>query len=63
MNIHVVMQHVVDNCLKYAHENECEWNEYTCENAAEYGHLECLKYAHENGCEWNEYTCHNAAEN
>jgi len=39
--------------LKYAHENNCPWNEETCANAAENGHLEVLKYAHENGCPWN----------
>ena len=32
-------------CLKYAHENGCPWDEETCEEAAKYGHLECLKYA------------------
>ena len=36
-------------CLKYAHENECPWDGYTCSKAASGGHLECLKYAHENG--------------
>ena len=44
-------------CLKYAHENECPWDEKTCCGAAETGHLECLKYAHENGCPWDEDTC------
>ena len=44
-------------CLKYAHENGCPWNEMTCSKAAENGHLECLKYAHENGCPWDEETC------
>ena len=42
------------DCLKYAHENGCPWDEGTCSYAAEYGHLDCLKYAHENGCPWNE---------
>jgi hypothetical protein len=45
------------NCIIYAHENGCEWNSYTCANAAENGHLECLKYAHENGCRWDSDTC------
>src|SRR5680860_920011 len=44
-------------CLKYAHENGCSWDEITCKSAAENGHLECLKYAHENGCSWDEITC------
>jgi hypothetical protein len=50
-------------CLKYAHENGCEWNSDTCANAALNGQIECLKYAHENGCEWDDNTCTNAAEN
>ena len=44
-------------CLKYAHENECPWDEETCSSAALKDHLECLKYAHENGCPWDEETC------
>jgi len=47
--------------LKYAHENGCPWDEYTCSFAAMHGHLECLKYAHEHGCPWNEETCACAA--
>ena len=49
--------------LKYAHENGCKWNEYTCMYAAKYGHLECLKYLHENNCPWDKDTCKYAAEN
>ena len=37
-------------CLKYAHEHGCPWDEWTCESAAEKGHLECLKYACAHGC-------------
>ena len=33
-------------CLKYAHENGCPWDEDTCSEAT----FKCLKYAHENGC-------------
>ena len=51
------------NCLKYAHENGCTWNEYACSGAAANGHLDCLRYLHDNGCPWNEYTCSNAAVN
>ena len=51
------------NCMRYAHENGCNWNEDTCSNAARNGHLECLKYAHENGCNWNDRTCSYAAKN
>ena len=43
------------------HERGCPWNEETCQNAAEKGHLECLKYAHEHGCRWDELTCGAAA--
>jgi hypothetical protein len=32
-------------CLEYAHENGCEWDEETCVFAALNRHLECLKYA------------------
>ena len=49
------------DCLKYAHENGCEWDSKTCYGAAQYGHLDCLKYAHENGCEWNVEICWIAA--
>jgi len=49
-------------CLKYAHENGCPWNELTSWGAAKNGHIECLKYAHENGCPWDERTCWEAAE-
>jgi hypothetical protein len=50
-------------CLKYAHENNCPWDEDTCKVAAEHRQLECLKYAHENGCPWNMWTCAFAALN
>jgi len=46
-----------EDCLKYAHENNCIWNEWTCVRAAGGGYLNCLKYAHENGCPWNKRTC------
>ena len=45
------------DCLKYAHEKGCRWDEKTCENAALNGHLECLQYAHDNGCPWDEKPC------
>ena len=44
-------------CLKYAHEHGCPWDEETCSSAAQNGQLECLKYAHEHGCPWDERTC------
>ena len=37
-------------CLKYAHEKGCPWDEETCSKAAYNGHLD----AHENGCPWDE---------
>ena len=52
-------------CLKYAHENGCPWNELSdlFYAAAANGHLECLKYLHEKGCPWDEWTCSEAARN
>ncbi len=38
------------DCLRYAHENGCPWDEYTCRGAVENGRLDCLHYAYENGC-------------
>ena len=43
------------DCLRYLHENGCEWDKEACIEAAKHGHLDCLKYLHENGCEWDEY--------
>ena len=37
-------------CLKYAHENGCNWNYRTCNYAAKNSHFDCLRYTHENGC-------------
>ena len=51
------------DCLKYAHENGCPWDEWTCIYAAMNGHLDCLKYAHENGCPWTKDACHDTASN
>ena len=48
--------------LKYAHENGCPWDEWTCSNAAKGGHMNVLEYAHENGCPWEEFTCYSAAK-
>jgi hypothetical protein len=50
------------DCLRYAHENGCEWR-CTASTAAKNGHLDCLRYAHENGCEWDESTTKYAAQN
>jgi hypothetical protein len=51
------------NCIIYAHENGCKWNQDTCSYAALNGYSEILEYAHKNGCKWNQDTCSNAAEN
>ena len=49
-----------EECLRYAHENGCPWDENTtCMYAAE--GEKCLRYAHENGCPWDVYTCASAA--
>jgi uncharacterized protein YabN with tetrapyrrole methylase and pyrophosphatase domain len=37
-------------CLRYARENGCPWDETTSWCAVKNGHLECFRYAHENGC-------------
>ena len=47
--------------LKWARENDCPWDKWTCAFAAEGGHLEILKWARENGCPWDEGTCSYAA--
>jgi hypothetical protein len=40
------------DCLKFLHENDYYWDEWTCTRAAQNGQLECLKYLHQNGCPW-----------
>jgi hypothetical protein len=37
-------------CLKYAHEKGCHWDESTCYGTSFNRHLECVKYLLENGC-------------
>jgi hypothetical protein len=48
-------------CLKYAHENGCPWDEDICRIAARGGYLECLEYAHTHDCPWDKRTCASAA--
>ena len=48
-------------CMKYAHENGCNWYIYTSPYAAIHGHLDCLKYAIENGCPHHILTAKGAA--
>lgn len=49
------------DCLRYLHENGCEWNADTCTESASRGHLDCLKYARENGCKIDSSACRRAA--
>ena len=51
------------NCLKYAHEQGCPWDESTTSHAASNGHLACLRYLHEQGCPWDESTTYRTASN
>ena len=48
-------------CCGRARANGCPWNEWTCTNAANGGHLEVLQWARANGCLWSEETCWEAA--
>lgn len=55
----------LDNLI-WARKNGCNWDKYTCANAARNGHLEILKFARadlENICPWDSDTCANAALN
>ena len=36
--------------LIWARQNGCPWDMWTCNYAAENGHLDVLKWAHQNGC-------------
>ena len=47
--------------LKWARENNHDWNAITCSAAAFNGQLPALKYLHENGCPWDWETCLYAA--
>jgi hypothetical protein len=47
--------------VKWCRENECEWDENTCANAAENGHL--LDSNGVNGSPLDSRTCYYAAEN
>jgi hypothetical protein len=49
--------------LKWARENGCEWNDWTCTEAAYLGHLEVLKWAISNGCQISSTTLKYAKEN
>jgi len=42
--------------LKWARENGCKWDSWTCSNAAEGGHLDVLQWARENDCPWDRST-------
>lgn len=47
--------------LKWARENDCKWDMWTCFNASKRGHLEILKYAKDNGCHCPSNICYDAA--
>jgi hypothetical protein len=51
------------DCLQFAFENGCDWDEYTSSNAAANGHLDCLRYIYQNECPWDEDTTAKAAKN
>lgn len=40
-------------CLAYARENECPWDEFAMADAAAAGQFVCLQYLHVNGCPWD----------
>ena len=41
--------------------NGCPWDEWTCKDAAQDGHLEVLQWARANGAPWDAMTCRDAA--
>lgn len=43
--------------LQWAQENGCDWDSWTCVNAAQGGHLNVLQWAVENGCNINVKAC------
>ena len=51
--------------LQKVRENGCLWDELTCMNAAENGHLDVLQWARHASppCPWDKYTCAFAAKN
>jgi hypothetical protein len=51
------------DCLRYAHENGCQWHISTTGYAASKGFIDCLKYAHQNGAQLNVFTTVGAAAN
>jgi hypothetical protein len=48
--------------LMKLHSEGCQWDERTCDAAAQASSLECLQYAHENGCPWDSKTCSEALQ-
>jgi hypothetical protein len=47
-------QNGYEDCLKYALENGCPWDKYTCIYAEENGNIDCLEYALANGCSFDD---------
>jgi hypothetical protein len=48
--------------LQWARTHGVPWDEYTCANAAEGGHLAVFQWARANGAPWDEWTCAAAAQ-
>lgn len=48
-------------CLQFAREYGCPWDEGTCDQAVEGGHLSVLRWARQNGCPWGPKACSGAA--
>ena len=44
------------HCLRWAHENGCEWDYLTTGAARRNGHTECLNFAIAHGCEVLDYS-------
>ena len=50
------------DCLRYLHEQGCQWHQSTCGAAIRGDHLHVLQYLHEQGCPWSDESCTLAAE-
>jgi hypothetical protein len=40
-------------CIKYMHENGCDWDGECLEVAVTNGYMECIDYLHKNECPWS----------
>ena len=48
--------------LRWARENGCDWDAWTCLSAARGGQLGILQWLRANGCPWDAGTCHFAVD-